>query len=139
MAISSKNAKRLGKAALAKSNTISATIEGDYEDDRQKFLAAMQDLEITFDANNNVDVDGIKNTVTANTANIATNTDSIAALTVKLDNVANLFGITFNSDGTIATESYTGHTHDYVDSTIEDTADGTGTQTDTTKTTAGVN
>lgn len=60
--------ERLGKAALAKSNAVSFTIEGVYEDDRQKFGAMVQDLGITFDSNNNVLNNTIKIDTTSNTA-----------------------------------------------------------------------
>jgi hypothetical protein len=46
------------KAALAKSNTVSATISGDYENDRQRFQALSQNMEVTYDSNNNVVTNG---------------------------------------------------------------------------------
>ncbi len=34
--------------------------------------------------------------------------------------------------------NYEGHTHSYIDTTINDTTDGTGVETNTTKTTGGI-
>ena len=45
----------------------------------------------------------------------------------KIASIADIFGITFNPDGTAISQTYTQHTHEYTDSTILDTADGTGT------------
>jgi len=56
--------ERLAKASLAKTNNLNFTIEGIYEDDRQKFQAMSQDLGITFDGNNNVLDNTIKDNVT---------------------------------------------------------------------------
>lgn len=60
--------QKLAKAALAKSNTVSFTVEGTYENDRQRFLAMAQDLGITFDANNNVASNTIKSDTADNTS-----------------------------------------------------------------------
>lgn len=57
------------------------------------------------------------------------------ATKLKLDQIFALFSIVFNPDGTIDAENYTTHKHNYADATIADTADGTGTLTETTKTT----
>jgi hypothetical protein len=120
--------ERIGKAALAKSNAISINIDGIYEDDRQKFQSVAQDLAITFDGNNNVLVNGIKSDVTDNTTNIGLlQTDShthtnqatldiltatyISELENKVAALASILGATFNIDGTLATETYTAHTH----------------------------
>ena len=62
----------------------------------------------------------------------------INKLQAKIDAISNLFTISYNSDGSINTESYTAHTHSYKDKTIEDTADGSGATTDTSRTTGGV-
>jgi len=56
--------EKLAKASLAKTNNLNFTIEGVYEDDRQKFQAVSQDLGITFDGNNNVSSNQIKSDVT---------------------------------------------------------------------------
>lgn len=56
--------ERLAKASLAKTNNLNVTIEGVYEDDRQKFQAMSQDLGIAFDGNNNVLDNQIKDNVT---------------------------------------------------------------------------
>lgn len=57
------------------------------------------------------------------------------ATKLKLDQIIALFSIVFKADGTIDAENYTTHKHNYTDATIADTADGTGTLTETTKTT----
>ena len=116
--------EKLAKASLAVTRN-KVSIEGDYEDDRQKFNAMLQDLAITFDANNNVLDNGIK--------------DDVTLLKAKMSALATLFGITFDASGNITAESYTTHTHSYQDGTINDTADGTGAQTDTARNTNGVN
>lgn len=54
--------EKLAKAALSVTRS-KVTITGDYEDDRQKFGAMTQDLAITFDGNNNVLANGIKDDV----------------------------------------------------------------------------
>jgi hypothetical protein len=63
--------QRIARTALAKSNTVSINIEGVYETDRQKFQAMAQDLGITFDGNNNVLDNDIKDDVSTNTSNIS--------------------------------------------------------------------
>ncbi len=62
----------------------------------------------------------------------------LALIHTKINTLASLFGIVFNADGTLNSEAYTTHTHSFIDSTITDTADGTGIKKDTTKTTTGV-
>ena len=69
---------------------------------------------------------------------IDSNDTDIALINEKINTIASLFSLLFNSDGSLSSEVYTSHVHEYIDSTIADTVDGTGTQTDTTKTTTGV-
>jgi len=69
---------------------------------------------------------------------IDSNDVDIALINAKINTIASIFSIVFNADGTLNSEAYSVHKHSYIDSTIADTADGTGTQTDTTKTTTGV-
>lgn len=116
--------EKLAKASLAVSRN-KVSITGDYEDDKQKFNAMVQDLAITFDSNNNVLDNGIK--------------DDVTLLKSKMESLVALLGVVFNSSGNITSESYTTHTHSYQDGTINDTADGTGIQTDTARNTNGVN
>lgn len=59
-------------------------------------------------------------------------------INAKINSIASLFGITFNIDGTVNLEAYTEHTHNYTDTTITDTTDGTGTEQTTNKVTTGV-
>lgn len=166
--------EKLAKAALSVSRT-KVTITGEYEEDRQKFGAMTQDFAITFDGNNNVLVNGIKNDVTSNTNALLNKEDSFAKNTAfnkdfgtssstvcqgndirlfdsrtplshnhTISNVTGLQTIIDDYESRIAAletllTNYTSHTHDYDDGTINDTDDGTGTQTDTTRTTTGVN
>lgn len=124
--------ERLAAAAIAKVNSNTVNIEGIYEADRQKFQALSQDLGITFDSNNNITSNQIK-------TDVNTLDSSVDILNNKIAAIASVLGITFNADGTLATEEYTTHTHSYVDTTIADTADGTGTESETTKSTSEVN
>jgi len=75
-------------------------------------------------------IDELKNTNVANLTEVLTLTNT------KLDALAALFGATFNLNGTLAGESYSAHTHNYTDATITDTADGSGTLTETIKITS---
>ena len=61
--------------------------------------------------------------------------DNITDVTSKLEKIIQLFSITFDSNGNIISNNYTSHTHSYKDATIADTAEGTGTLSETTKTT----
>lgn len=77
--------------------------------------------------------------ITANTTAITANTSAIALINAKLTAIAGLFGLVFDINGALTSNSYTSHTHTYEDATIADTADGTGTVTITAKNTQGVN
>ena len=63
--------QRIARTALAKSNTVSLEVSGIYETDRQKFQAMAQDLGITFDGNNNVLDNDIKDDVSTNISDIS--------------------------------------------------------------------
>ena len=117
--------KKLAKAALAKTNTIQVSIEGDYEDSRQRFNSLSTALGVTYDGNNNVVDEQI--------------VDDVALLQSQVLSLVTLLNSTFNGLGNIDVDGYSSHTHDYNDGTIADTDDGTGTQTDTNRTTGGVN
>jgi hypothetical protein len=67
-----KRGKSLAKAALAKNNTTQFTIEGVYEDARQKFTNMASSLGISFNANNTVNNNAIKNDTASNTAHSGT-------------------------------------------------------------------
>jgi hypothetical protein len=60
----------------------------------------------------------------------------IGKLNAKISAISSVFGITFNEDGTLNTESYSSHKHNYEDSTITDTPDGSGTLQTSTKQTS---
>ena len=102
------------------------------------------DLSDRIDSNDN-DIAVLSGRIDSNDTDISnlsdridSNDTDIALINQKIDTIAAIFSIVFNSDGTLSSEEYSTHAHDYVDSTIADTEDGSGTQTDTTKTTAGV-
>jgi len=128
--------------ALIKASNASGSID----EDRVKFQNLALENGITFDANGDIQANELydKAEIAMEVLGVSTNTvnhrlvldESI--LNNKLNAIANLFGVTFNGDGTINTESYNGHTHEYADATINDTADGSGTQTNTTRETQGV-
>jgi len=124
--------ERLGKAALARQQTSSTDVAAEFEQDRAKFNSIIQDYGIIF-----------------NTDNTTKSNDVVD----KVDALVALFGMTFSriSDRLVLnTEAYTTHTHTvsditdfdhthaFNDATIADTADGTGTQTDTVRETEGV-
>lgn len=139
----SENGSRLAKAALAKNNTTVVTILGDYETDRSRFQSLGNSLEVTYDVNNNVASNGVKDAVIANT-NLAhghTNKSILdattASYTIAIDlHVADLESRLAALE--LALANYTIHTHSYNDRTISDTADGTGITTDTPRSTGGV-
>ena len=82
----------------------------------------------------------INNNITVLTNAVNINMNAISLLNAKIDSLATLFALGFDSTtGALTTEAYTTHAHNYNDTTIADTADGTGTETITTKTTEGVN
>lgn len=138
-------ANKFGKIGIAKANTVKVEVEGDYENDRQKFNSLVTSLGVTFTdnyVNNNDTVNALNNTIN-DLNNVINNLNStISDLNIaeqKIDEIANLLGITFDANGILTAEEYTTHTHGYEDSTITDTADGTGALTTTNKTTEGIN
>lgn len=127
----------LGAVAMGKAATLQALID-------KLNSTTVGDLSDRIDSNNN-DITVLSGRINSNDIDIAnisdridSNNADIALINKKIDTVAAIFSIVFNSDGTLSSEEYSTHAHDYVDSTIADTEDGSGTQTDTTKTTAGV-
>lgn len=68
MATNGVKGQKLAKTALAKNNSLQVTIVGDYEADRQRFQSMAQDLGVTFDGNNNVLDNTIKDNTASNTA-----------------------------------------------------------------------
>jgi len=89
--------KTLAKAAFAKANVATVFIEGDYEDDRQKFSALVQDMSIEFDSNNNISSNGIKDTVDGHIANTS-NPHGVDKTDVGLGSVDNKSYATIESD-----------------------------------------
>ena len=87
---------KLAKAALARINNITSGTTGATD---QRVSPMAQSLGITFDGNNNV-------------LNNDTN-DDISLINAKIDAIAALFEITFDTSGAITTEEYTSHTHNY--------------------------
>ena len=104
------HAVNLAKSAIAKVNNIET---GTMTTTDARVSPLSQSLGVTYDNANNI---------ISNQTN-----DNIADLQARLTNLENRLA------------NYETHTHDYIDSTINDTDDGSGTQTDITKTTSGVN
>lgn len=117
-------AKKLAKAGIAKTNALKEQVSGDYADAAAKFSSLSQDFGVVFDANNNILSNATKSDI-----NILKN---------KVAAIASVLGATFNPDGTLASETYSDHAHSYKDTTIADTADGTGSASTADKTTGGV-
>jgi hypothetical protein len=105
---------KLSKLALSKSYNIQALI------DKLNNTTA-GDLSDRIDGND-YDIENLQTNLTSINTNIN-------LINTKINNFANLFGITFNADGTIDTENYLTHKHDYID---------TNNDEDTTKTTQGI-
>ena len=136
----------MGKAAYLQSliDKLNNTTVGDLSariDSNDNDIVALSDRV----SSNDTDIANLGTRIDSNDNDIATlgsradsHDSDISLINTKIDTLATIFSIVFNADGTLNSEAYTAHTHDYVDSTIADTADGTGTQTDKTKTTTGV-
>ena len=109
-------------------------------------VAKARELQSLIDTLNNTTVGGLSDRIDANDLAITSldqaNTSTSEALSVvdnKLNAIATLFGIVFDNAGLITSEDYLSHTHSHEDATINDTTDGTGTESVATKTTQGVN
>lgn len=113
----------LGAAAMGKSAYLQSLID-------KLNTTTVGDLSARIDAND-VDIFNINGRIDSNDVDIA-------LINKKINTIVSVLSIVFNTDGTLSSEAYSTHKHSYIDSTIADTADGTGAQTDTTKTTAGV-
>jgi len=103
------HAVNLAKTALAKINNVEAGTTTTVD---ARVSPLSQSLGVTYDSNNNV---------TSNQTN-----DDIADLQTRLTALENRLS------------NYENHTHSYTDDTINDTADGSGTITTTTKSTGAV-
>ncbi len=114
--MNNKRVARLGRVAFIKTKKL------------DKLIATLQNTTIGTinDDINNIELN-INNLYNANDI-----------INTKINSIASLFGITFNTDGTVNLEAYTQHTHDYTDTTITDTEDGTGTEQSTDKQTSGI-
>ncbi len=86
---SGKRGQQLGKAALAKANTVTYTFTGEYGDIKSKFSSLTQDFGISYDLNNNILSNSVKDNVAANTSNIATNASNILANNIAITKNAN--------------------------------------------------
>ena len=128
--------------ALIKASKASGSID----EDRVKFQNLVVENGVTFDVDGAVVANELldKTNIAIEVLGVTTNTVDhrlvldASVLSNKLDAIAGLFGVVFNVDGTINTESYSSHSHSYLDATINDTTDGTGTSTDTARETNGV-
>jgi hypothetical protein len=87
----------------------------------------------------NTTIGSLNDEVDNNTLNINNIHNTLTVMQTQIQSISNLFGITYNPDGTIQNENYTAHTHNYEDATISDTTDGSGVETSVTKESGGVN
>jgi len=129
--------QNLGAVAIVKTNHLQSLID-------KLNNTTVGDISNRIDSND-TDISILSDRIDSNDRDISSLSDridsndtSIALINEKINTLASLFSLVFNDDGTLDSEDYTTHTHDYIDSTISDTTDGTGEQTDTTKTTTGV-
>ena len=122
-------AKSLAKAALAKSNRAITVIGGGSTDNTAKIMSMASSLGITF-SGNNVSTNQTNTDIQFNTTAINLLSTAVTKVNNKMDALAGVLGVTFNADGTLNTEIYSTHAHDY--------DDDNGT-TVVTKTTTGVN
>ena len=111
---STARSKSLAKAALAKSNRSIIVSAGGLTDNSERIASMASSLGISFSSN----------TVSSNQTNldIQSNTDNINLLSTattkinnKIDAISAVLGLTFNPDGTLDTEIYSTHAHDYDD------------------------
>jgi len=109
-------------------------------------VAKARELQTLIDTLNSTTVGGLSDRIDENNLAIAqlqqvntSTNETINVLINKLNALVSLFGIEFDSDEKITSEDYLSHTHSYEDATINDTTDGTGEESVTTKTTQGVN
>ena len=65
--------------------------------------------------------------------------EDVSYLQNQLAGLTNMFNITYDAYGNVVGNTYTSHTHSYVDTDTPDTVDGSGTTVETNKTTGGVN
>ena len=87
---------------------------------------------------NNTTIGDLRLRVINNEDDIITLDNRIDTLDNKITAIASIFDIVFNADGTLNSESYTTHKHNYIDTTITDTDDGSGIENSATKATDGV-
>jgi hypothetical protein len=142
MATNGAKGQKLGKAALARVNSVAS---GDVTTVDARVSPMAQSLGIVFGTNYTVAsnqttarLTTVESAISNLEGRVTSNEDDKLIAMNKLNAIATVLGITFNSDGTLNTEAYSSHTHSYEDSTINDTADGTGTETVTVKSSSGV-
>jgi len=136
-------ASRLARAALARTSNIENGTTGT-SDPRTTTLATS--LGVTFNGNlvaTNTTTDRVstnESNITALQGRVSTNESNITALQGRVStNESNITALqTAVSDLQALLADYANHTHSYIDTTIADTADGSGIATDTSKTTDGV-
>ena len=127
-------------------------VGGDTDSDRTRFTNLNNENGVAFDGDTILNNDLLDNAnIMMSVLGVSTNrvnnrlvvdasilSDKLDLVSNKLDVIASVLGVTFNVDGTLDAETYSTHTHGYNDETIADTDDGTGTSTDTARTTSGV-
>ncbi|MDT8337579.1 MAG: hypothetical protein RQ763_00125 [Sulfurimonas sp.] len=143
--MNSKKSNNLGAVAITKARELEALIDilnnttiGTLNEDIAANANDIATLNEGITANANAIVAINESIATLNTA-ITANAEALAVIDAKIGALSTLFSLAFDVAGVLTTEAYTTHKHSYEDATIADTADGSGTETSTTKTTTGVN
>ncbi len=81
-------------------------------------------------------------TISGDIDNIKLNIDNLYSandiINTKINSIASIFGVTFNTNGTLLDENYSQHTHTYTDKAITDTEDGSGEEETVGRETGGV-
>lgn len=97
-------------------------------------LIKAADFEKLINTLNNTTIGTLRADTDTNTANISSLQTAVNTLNTLLTNINNSLT---ELEGRM--QNYENHTHNYQDATINDTSDGSGTESTTTKTTGGVN
>jgi len=100
-----------------------------------KAFVATRDLQALIDTLNNTTIGTLNTDIGNIQLALNVNTVAITLINTKINSIASIFGVTFNPDGTLLTETYSTHAHTYSDATI----DATGIVTNTSRNTLGVN
>lgn len=86
----------------------------------------------------NTTIGSLQDDVSSNTNEINNIYNTLTFMENQISAISSVLGITYNPDGTMISEQYSNHAHDYEDTIIPDTADGSGVEQTTEKETSGV-